>query len=284
MVIRSHKRANYSNLVYNLGNQKTACCIKGRFVRLPKRSELGSPITKYHLQELLWRDLLRVFIPLILIVLAPVGYGLWRTLYGYSNFGPAAAASWGRNWFLIGGGLVIALLFYALRRLSKAHTWIEIYSWGLYLHYPPGRKRLLQWEDIKGITSYSINKRFFRIINRKKHYLSLHSRRYPPLQCHPNINGREGLKKTIKKQVYSRLRPKLISAFKAGKRISFGEISISKEMLFLPKQEIPWDYVEAISVEKGILNINLSTQKELDIPIRKLQNLEILIHIIKTEI
>jgi len=284
MVYIFHKRANKPKLVYNLGNQKTARCFKGRFVKLPKRSELGSPITKYHLQQLLWKDLLRVFIPLILIVLAPVGYGLWRTLYGYSNFGPAAAASWGRNWFLIAGGLVIALLFYTLRRLSRAHTWIEIYSWGLYLHYPPGRKRLLQWEDIQGITSYSINKRFLRIINQKKYYLSLHSRRYSPLHCHPDINNREGLKKTIKKQVYNRIRPKLLNAFKAGQRIPFGDISISKEMLFLPKQEIPWDYVEAISVEKGILNIALSTQKEMDIPIRKLQNLEILIHIIKTEI
>ena len=284
MVNSFHKRANYPNLVYNLGNQKTAYCSKGRFVRLPKRSELGTPITKYHLQELLWKDLLRVFTPLTFIVLAPVGYGLWRTLYGYSSFGPAAAASWGKTWFLIGGGLVIALLFYALSRLGKAHTWIEIYSWGLYLHFPPGRKRLLQWEDIQGITSYSINKRFLRIINRKKHYLSLHSRRYPPLQCHPDLDGREGLKKTIKKQVYTRLRPKLLNAFKTGQTIPFGEISISQEMLFLPKQEIPWDYIEGISVEKGILNINLSTQKELEIPIRKLQNLEILIHIIKTEI
>ena len=72
-----------------------------------KKNDLGSPITKYHLKELGWKDLLRVFLPLLVIVLTPVGYGFWRTVYGYSSFGPAAAATWGRDWFLIGGVLVI---------------------------------------------------------------------------------------------------------------------------------------------------------------------------------
>lgn len=84
-----------------------------------KRSDLGTPISRYHLREIQWRDLLTVFFPLILVVLTPVGYGLWRTLYGYSSFGPAAASSWGRTWFLIGAFLVIPLLFYTLARLKK---------------------------------------------------------------------------------------------------------------------------------------------------------------------
>ena len=148
---------------------------------LPKRSELGSPITKYCLQEIRWRDLWTVFFPLSLVVLIPIGIGFWRTLYGYSNYGPAAAASWGRNWFILGGLFVILLLLYTYKRLIRAHTWIELYSWGLYLHFPPGRKRLLKWEDITGITSYSISKRFLRVIRRTKHFLTLHSLRYSPL-------------------------------------------------------------------------------------------------------
>jgi hypothetical protein len=253
-------------------------------VSLPKRSELGSPITKYNLQEIQWRDLWTVFLPLSLFVLTPIGIGIWRTLYGYSSFGPAAAASWGRNWFLLGGILTIFLLLYTLRRLTRAHTWVEIYSWGIYLHYPPGRKRMLKWEDITGITSYSITKRFLRVIRRTKHFFTIHSMRYSPLPCHPDLKKREGLKRTIKKQVYKRLKPKLENEFKSGNIIPFGEISISKGAVHLKKQDIPWEFMEGITVDKGIFNLNLTTQKRIELPIRKIQNLEILIHLIKTEI
>jgi len=249
-----------------------------------KRTDLGTPIARYYLQQLLWRDLLTVFFPLTIVVLAPLGYGLWRTLYGYSSFGPAAASSWGRTWFLVSGFLVLPLLFYTLNRFKKIHTWIEVYAWGLLLHYPPSRKRLLNWEDIQGVTSYSVNKSFFRIINKTRHYLILHSRRYPPLSCHPDLHDREGLKKTIKKQVYNRLKPRLIKAFQGGEIIPFGEISITKQKLHLPKQELPWEFVEGISVQKGIFVIKLSAEKQIEMPIRKIQNIEILIHLIKTEI
>lgn len=251
---------------------------------LPKRSELGSPITRYSIQEIQWRDLWMVFLPLSLVALIPVGIGLWRTLYGYSNYGPAAAAAWGRNWFICSGIFTIILLLYTLRRLTRAHTWLEVYTWGLYLHYPPGRKRMLKWEDITGITSYSITKRFLRVIRRTKHYLILHSLRYSPLLCHPDFERREGLKKTIKKQVYKRLKPLLENEFKSGKIITFGEISIDKGAVNHKKQDIPWEYIEGITVEKGIFNLNLTTQKNIELPIRKIQNLEILIHLIKTEI
>jgi hypothetical protein len=253
-------------------------------VSLPKRTELGSPITKYSLQEIKWRDFWSVFLPLSLFVLTPVGIGFWRTLYGYSNYGPAAAAAWGRNWYILSGLLTIILLLYTYNRLIRAHTWIEVYPWGLYLHYPPGRKRLLKWEDITGITSFTISKRFLRVIRRTKSYLILHSMRYSPLSCHPDLKRREGLKKTIKKQVYKRLKPKLDKEFKSGKMIPFGYVSITKGALHLKKQEIPWEYVEGITVDKGMINLNLTTQNRIELPIRQIQNLEILIHLIKTEI
>ncbi len=133
-----------------------------------KESNRETPITKYHLQELTWRDFFRVFLPLIIVVLTPLGYGLWRTLYGYSSFGPAAAAAWGKTWFYISGILIILLLLYTYRRLRRAHTWINFYSWGLELHFPPGRKRILKWDEIVGITSYSINKSILRSAKTEK--------------------------------------------------------------------------------------------------------------------
>jgi len=249
-----------------------------------KESNQETPITKYHLQELTWRDFLRVFLPLIIVVLTPLGYGLWRTLYGYSSFGPAAAAAWGKTWFYISGILIILLLLYTYRRLKRAHTWINVYTWGLELHFPPGRKRILKWDEIVGITSYSINKSLLRSAKRKKQFLILYSGRYRPLQVHPGIKDHEGLKKIIKKHTYKTLQPKLSQAFSKGKTVPFGDVSISNEKLILPKVEVPWDYIEGISMERGMFIINLTEKNIIEIPIRKVVNLEILIHLIKTEI
>lgn len=243
-----------------------------------------TPITRYHLQELAWRDFVRVFLPLIILVLLPLGYGLWRTLYGYSSFGPAAAAAWGTDWFFIAGILVIFLLLYTYKRLKKAHTWINVYAWGLIFHFPGGRKRTLKWDEIMGITSYSINKSLFRLAKRKKHFMILYSERYQPVLVHPDIKDNEGLRKIIKKHTYSNLQPALAQAFTKGKTLPFGEISISRDKIILPKTEVPWSYIEGISVEKGVFIISLTEKNTIEIPIRKIVNLEILIHLIKTEI
>jgi len=249
-----------------------------------KKNDLGSPITKYHLKELGWKDLLRVFLPLLIIVLSPIGYGFWRTIYGYSSFGPAAAAAWGRNWFLIGGILVIFLLLYSLSRLIKAHTWVAVYRWGIFMQLPPSRKRILNWDDISGITSYSITKSFLGINTKTVHNLLLHSHKYNPIKCHPGINDLSGLKRTLKKQVYGRLKPQIVQAFSSGEIIPFGAVSISKQVLYLSDQEIPWEFIKGMTVQKGLLIIRLTEQQLIEVPIRRIFNLEILIHVIKTEI
>ncbi len=247
-----------------------------------KRQE--TPITKYSVQELAWRDLARVFLPLILLVFIPLGYGIWRTLYGYSSFGPAAAAKWGEIWFLIAAALTLIVLIYALHRLQRAHTWIHIYEWGLKLHKPIGPTRDLPWDEIQGITSYSVNKNFLGILNRKKDHTTLYSRRYRPLRIHPKLRDRSGLIKIIKKQTYNKLQPKLHQAFTSGKTIPFGGVSISKTKLILPKVEVPWDYVEGIKVHQGVFRVSLTENNALDIPIRNIINLEILLQLIKSEI
>jgi hypothetical protein len=249
-----------------------------------KNIDLGSPIIKYQLKTLGWKDLLRVFLPLLIVVLAPTIYGFWRTIYGYSNYGPAAAAAWGRNWFLLGGILLVFLLLFTLVRLIKAHTWVEVYRWGITSQIPPGRKRFLSWEEIFGITSYAISKSFLGIKVKTKNYLLLHTRKHKPIKVHPGLKDQNSLKKTIKKQVYGRLKPKLMDAFSRGEILPFGDVSISKHSLFLTDKEIPWEFIDGIVVQKGKLIIKLSEQKNIEVPIRKIINLEILFHIIKTEI
>jgi hypothetical protein len=139
-------------------------------------------------------------------------------------------------------------------------------------------------EDIVGITSYSVNKTFLGIGNRARHYLVLYSRRYHPLTCHPQLKDLDGLKRTVKKQVYNLINPKLLAAFQRGETLPFGAVSLSKSKLTIPKTEIPWEYIEGINIQKGFFTVRLTAEKQIQIPIRKIFNLEILIHIIKTEI
>jgi hypothetical protein len=247
-------------------------------------AQQNRPLAEYYLQKLGWRDLLKVFLPLILLVLGPLGYGLWRTLYGYSSFGPAAAASWGTSWFLVSGILVIPLLFYTLRRLRRSHTWVKIYTWGIEFHQPLRRKRQLAWKEIQGITTYSISRSILGLLRKTKHHLILYPAKSRPFHCHPELTEKPGLLKVIKQQVYEDLKPKLIRAFKEGKTIPFGRVSISQEQLILPKVNVPWKFLEGISVEKGLFQVRLTAQNSIEVPIQNLINLEILIHLIKTEI
>lgn len=249
-----------------------------------KGSRQETPITVYSLQALVWKDLLRVFLPLICLVLIPLGYGLWRTLYGYSSFGPAAAAEWGKTWFLIAALLTVLVLLYAFRRLKRAHTWVKIYDWGLKIHYPLGRAKTLPWKEIQGITSYSINNTFLGLINKKRDHTRLYSKNYRPLRIHPGLKDRAGLVKLIKKHTYKNLQPKLQKAFTQGKTIPFGGVTISKSKLTLPKVELPWDYVEGIKVHQGVFLVNLTEKNALEVPIRNIINLEILLQLIKSEI
>ena len=244
----------------------------------------SNPLAEYRLQELGWRDFWRQFLPLILLVLTPLFYGLYRTLYGYSSFGPAAAANWGRTWFIISGILVIILLLYSLRRLRRSHTWIQIYPWGIQYHLPLRKKKHLKWEEITGISTYAINKSFTPLINRTKHYLVLYAGKSRPYRCPPKLTRQPGLQKVIKKQVYQVLQPRLSQAFKNGQIIPFGGLSISKKQLFVADKEIPWEFLEGISLEKGNFLIKLTAGNTIAIPIRNLINLEILIQLIQTEI
>lgn len=242
------------------------------------------PLSEYRLQELGWKAVLQVFLPLILVSLSPLAYGLWRTLYGYSSFGPAAAYAWGRNWFYLSGLLVILLLLYTLRRLRRSHTWIRIFPWGIEYHLPLRRKKQLRWKEITGISTYSINKSFTPLINKTKHFLVLYSRKHRPFTCPSELARRPGLVKVIKDQVYALLRPRLTQALKDGKTIPFGGISISKKKATLPTMEIPWEFLEGVSLAKGNFQIKLTAGNTVEIPIRNLINLEILIQLIKTEI
>lgn len=248
------------------------------------KKDLGPQITSLQVQPFRWRDLFLVFGPLVLLVLAPVGYGLFRTYYGYTNFGPAAARAWGRSWFWLAAGLLLLLLFYALRRLMRARYRVELHRNGLWIESPPGRKRSLTWDQIWGVTSFSSRKMFPFGKSKFHRHLILHHNQGKPIRVHKDLQKINGLMKTTKKEVFRRIQPKFLQALNDGKEVPFGAVSITKENLIYQKQVIPWEYIEEISVRHGILHVNLSWEHMLKIQVKKLQNIEVLIQFIESEI
>lgn len=248
------------------------------------KKDLGPLIADLQVQPFRWRDLFLVFGPLFMLVLTPVGYGLWRTYYGYTNFGPAAARSWGRSWFWLAAGLLILLLLYALRRLMRARYRVELRRNGLWIESPPGKKTALAWDQIWGVTSYSSRKYFPFKKSKFHHHLFLHPTQGKPIPIHKDLQNINALMKTTKKEVYRRIQPKFLRALNDGKEVPFGAVSMTKENLIYQKQVIPWQYIEQISVRHGILHINLTWDHHLKIQVKKLQNIEVLIQFIESEI
>jgi hypothetical protein len=248
------------------------------------KRDLGPRITELQVQPFRWRDLFLVFGPLLLLVLAPIGYGIWRTYYGYTNFGPAAARSWGRSWFWLAAALLLLLLFYALRRVLRAHYRIEVRQSGLWIESPPARKLALDWDQIWGVTTFSSRK--VNPLGKSKYHqhLILHPIQGKPIRVHKGLQKINGLIKTTKKEVYRRIKPKFLKALKNGKQVPFGAVSITRENLVYQQQVIPWRYIEQISVRHGILHVILTSEQNLKIQVKKLQNIEVLIQFIESEI
>lgn len=247
-------------------------------------TSLGSLVTSFHVQPLAWRHVLLIFIPLCLVILSLVGYGYWRAIYGYTNYGPVASRAWGQPWFTAATGLTLPLLLYALRRIHRAKTRVDVHTQGLTVHRPPNRKTSLRWEDIGGLTTTSTKESFLGWKSNPRHKIVIHPKESPPIKLDRRINHLVDLATLLKKQVYPRVLPTYQESFRNGKRVHFGSLTLSKDHLSYGEKDVPWSYVEGITAKDGDLIIQLSPQKRLEIPANRIQNMELLVKFIKEEV
>lgn len=241
-------------------------------------------MTTFHVQPLRWQDLATTFLPLILLVLAPLGYGLWRTFYGYTNFGPASARLWGRFWFYIAAILLIFVLLYTLRRLLRAHRRVEVHSLGLRIYLPPVKRVNLRWEDISALSTTTSRQSFLGWKSKPRNKLKMISTDDKTLKLDHRFKELTDLITIVKEQVYPLIKPSLVNAFHQGKVLDFGAISLSRTGLSTHEQDLPWSYIKGLTAENGYFSIKLSPQKQIQIPLRSIYNIEILIQIIKEEV
>lgn len=249
-----------------------------------RSSPTGSPVTEFIVQPLRWRDLLTTFFPLILVVTAPLGYGLWRTYYGYTNFGPAAAAAWGKTWFYLAALLLIGLLLYTLRRLIRAHRWVKVYPQGLKVARPGRQELVIPWKEIHGLNTSTTRQSFLLWKSRPKHSLTLDTTQHGRVHLDHRIQQIEDLIEIVKEQVYPLLFPELKSRFHQGQSIAFGRIQLSRQGLMIDQSELPWSYIKGLTARDGQLIVKLSSQKDRRIPVQDIQNIDLFIRLIKEEV
>jgi len=253
-------------------------------VKKKKQNSLGSLVTTFSIQPLRWRHFFLLFTPLCLVVLGVVGIGYWRALYGYTNFGPAAAVSWGQPWFFSAAFLTLPVLLYALRRLYLAHSWVKVHTEGIIIHRPPSWKRALRWEEISGISTSTTKNSFLGLKSGPRHHLTIHPSHGKPIKLNHKLNHLEDLITILKKQVYPRLMEPLKKRYQENRDLHFGALTVSKNSLSYQEKDIPWSYIQSITAANGNLIIQLSPQKKFEVPAEKIQNMELLVKLIKEEV
>ncbi len=246
-----------------------------------KTIPLGQLTTVHHAQALRWRDLLSTFIPLGLVVLSPLGYGVWRSYYGYTHFGLAAAESWGRPWFLVSAIVALPLLLYALRRLRRAHLWVAVHAHGIRVHRPPGRVQAIPWGQVEGLSTSLTHNTFLGWKSQTRHSLTIYAINQAPIRLDDRLPRLPGLIASLKAHVYPRLRPQIRQAHKAGKALYFGPLKISEQGLDYKEKKLFWRDIDQVTIHKGCLQIHPHLVKAIRIPTKKILNIELLIELLE---
>jgi hypothetical protein len=242
----------------------------------------GPLITRSYGRPLRWRDILLVFFPATLAVFAPLGYGIYRASYAYTQFGPSAAEAWSRSWLSLAAFATLILLLLALYRLFSAHRFLAIHEHGLHIHASPFRDYKILWSQISGVSTAAVQNRFLGlslgVVQRSRIYLNVGKS--------IDIDRRFGDIAALTDQIETYLQPLLQSqihkSFSQGKWIYFGDVAVHQEGLQVNKRLIPWSRISHLYVDDGFLVVKSVQFEPTYIPVSKIPNLVLLFKLVES--
>lgn len=243
--------------------------------------ELGPLIALYPHRRRITTGLLAFYVPGILLVLAPLGYGIYQAGYAYTHFGPAAADDWSRPWYLLSLGILLIFILAALLWTRRLYRSVAVHHNGLRLALP--RPLELRWTQIAGIASQIQREHFFGLTLRTRQQVWLFPTLGRPVRLDPLPDLNE-LVTQIKAHLYPRLLPNLRKDFNTGAWLQFGPIAIQARGLRANGREYPWEEIDQVTIRKGDLVISFADRVKR--PPRRLAagsipNLELLIQILQ---
>lgn len=245
------------------------------------KATLGKQLAIYRGAPVRWRDLLFLFMPTSLFVLALLAYGVWRADYAYRQYGPVAAEAWSQPWFLAASVITLVLLLLSLARLVRAHRSVAIHENGISIRFSPLRARSYPWSSLAGVACASIQERFLGFTLGRRHRLALYRVRHGPLQLGNLVENSQELGEAIKSHLYPHLLPALHSSLEEGKWLNFGRLAIRKNCLRSGSRQIPWDRVSLLGVRSGYLVVESDGKTALRLPIMQITNFEVLLQLIE---
>lgn len=233
-----------------------------------------------------------------LLFLSSLGYGLYRSYYGYTKYGIAAALSWSWPWFLA-AAVILFFTLLLLPQLFSRPGLISVHKNGLMIISGgrPASQTPVPWEKLAGIAVDAESKG--RSAEGTKveinHQAALIFKRGRPLLLKEKGSGRWVIDRLpelishIKAVLYPRLLPAMEVDFNSGAWLQFGPVSIhslafSLETGNVSTHQIPWRQVKRITVENGELVVELDGRGKQPVrkavPVAQIPNLELMLQII----
>jgi hypothetical protein len=242
-------------------------------------SELGPQIALYRQRPLQARDLFSLTIPGGFLVLGPLAYGAYRATSAYTRYGPAAAESWARPWYILSITALFFLVLVTLLWLRESRNFIAVHQNGLRLALP--QQRSLRWDQIAGIGANIEQERFLGIRLRTRSNALIYPNTGKPIQI-SSFKELPHLVAQLKAQLYPRLLPGLQDQFNSGQWLHFGPVSIQSDFCRIRARQIPWESVRQVAVRSGDLVVELENDSTIRLSASEIPNLEILLQIIQT--
>ena len=244
----------------------------------------GASIAVYRCRPLRRGELLGLLLLGGLAVLAPLAYGYARMQYAYTNYGPVAAKTWSQPWYWLGGLAALSFLTLLVIRLAITRRHIDVRQNGLILAL--SRRKFLPWVDLDGVASGVVQTHFLGFPLSTSHQAILYPSIGKRVRLDSSLENLPELLTRVKANLYPRVQPKLQGAFDAGQRLYFGPLAITKTNLRLetaePRRDLAWEQVQHISVQSGMLVIELEKDEKMRIPVQDIPNLELLLQIIQS--
>jgi len=244
-----------------------------------KRKRSGSLISTYRDRSLTWRDFFFIFIPSSAAALTPLLVGLDKKRYAMENFGPAAAQSWARPWYLLATAALIPLIWLALIRVRQSHRLVKIYAKGLFIQSTGGKKHFIFWEKISGVTQLFLGKKFLGFSYSKKHKLAINLDDGSIIKLDSGLNRIDEIGNRIKAKVYPRILRECRTSIRNGKGLDFGPVLFNQQEITLKNETFSWEMISSLSVKDGFVHIKLDNQRTIKIPIDQMPNIEIFIQL-----
>lgn len=207
-------------------------------------------------------------------------YGTYLALTAYPQFGFALAVKRAQTWYLLTAGLLMIIGIYFVYCLLVSLQKIELSDEGFSIRDSIFRRQTFRWSEISGIAASTKEITFLgkaiTIIPTGMIFLDSGNR----IKLTNRFQGVPQLVNLIKHKVYPLLWQSTKSSFNSGQEIQFGTINLDHRRITFAGKEIAWTTIQGIRINAGNLVVELRDKFSYQVPLDKIQNLELLFKVI----